>query len=227
MYNSTPHRVTGLSPYILLYGREPILPVDQLLSNTESDWGEDYVQVQANIIKKASQLAISRMKASCDRDKMRYDKKAKAKPLEVGDNVLLKQCAFLNRHKLENQYKEQKYVVVSMNTEGDVYTIRPSRGGPELTVNRKLLIIDPRGIEPDDEGPVLWLDDSSSDVDSSSSEEETFPMWWTLEAKPSESPMRVPKGEKQSNPVAPRRSQRANKGVHNNPAHWPVSVTKK
>ena len=66
---------------------------------------------------------------------------------------------------------EQKYVIVSKNTEGDVCTIRPSQGGPELTVNRKLLIIDPWGKEPDDEEPVFWSDDSSSDVDSNKEEE--------------------------------------------------------
>ena len=225
MYNSTPHRSTGLSPYLLLFGREPVLPVDQLLSNTDRRWDEDYVQSQARLIKKASQLATARMQASIDRDKRRYDRRAKAEPLEVGDRVLMKQCAFTARHKLENHYRDEQFVIVKRNSEQDVYTVRPALGGPESTVNRKLLVIDPRGKEPFDK-PTVWLENSGPESNSShdsSDEEEGLPLWWKLEVNNPPMPVPVPNAEGNPKPVAaPRRSQRLTKGKHGNPAHWPA-----
>ena len=50
IYNSTPHQVTGVSPYTLMYGREPNLPIDQLLDRTSDDWGEDFIKTQAEFL---------------------------------------------------------------------------------------------------------------------------------------------------------------------------------
>ena len=49
LYNCTPLGTTGLSPYRLLYGREPNTPLDQLLGNTQSNWDEDFVSEHSQI----------------------------------------------------------------------------------------------------------------------------------------------------------------------------------
>ena len=50
-YNSTPHSATGFSPYFLMFGQEPRLPVDELLDGdgptapvgrTTNDWVEEH-----------------------------------------------------------------------------------------------------------------------------------------------------------------------------------------
>lgn len=64
--------------------------------------------------------------------------------IEVGNQVLLKKCAFTDRHKLEDLFHRDPFIVVGVSAEGDVYKIRPVLGGPEQNVNRKLLIQDPR-----------------------------------------------------------------------------------
>ena len=51
MYNATPHRVTDLSPYELMFGRQPALPVDQLINNTWQNWDQGYVQEQAAFVR--------------------------------------------------------------------------------------------------------------------------------------------------------------------------------
>ena len=61
MYNSTPHRVTGIAPYTLMYGREPKIPLDHLLNNLDQDWGEEYVKVQADLMDQAYKVARHRM----------------------------------------------------------------------------------------------------------------------------------------------------------------------
>lgn len=54
LYNSTPQSVTGVSPYVMLYGRDPYTLIDQLLSNTQEEWTEDFVATQARNLKKAN-----------------------------------------------------------------------------------------------------------------------------------------------------------------------------
>ena len=57
VYNATPHRVTDLSPYELMFGRQPVLPVDQLINNTRQDWDQEYIQEQAAFIQRAQAAA--------------------------------------------------------------------------------------------------------------------------------------------------------------------------
>ena len=66
--------------------------------------------------------------------------------LLVGTPVLLKHCAFTERHKLKDHFASDQYIVVKSNVESDVYAIRPMAGGPEKWVNIKLLVLDPRGV---------------------------------------------------------------------------------
>ena len=54
MYNTTPHRVTGIALYTLMFGCKPIIPLDQLLQNVAIEsWDEEFVENQAKFIQKA------------------------------------------------------------------------------------------------------------------------------------------------------------------------------
>lgn len=224
LYNSTPHSVTGVSPYRMLYGRDPYTPVDQLLCNTQEDWTEDFVEVQAKNLKRAHGIAERRMKAVLQKQKHRHDNKSLSKPIPIGKRVLLRKNAFTGRHKLEDKYNREPFIVVWVNEEGDVYNIRPVMGGPAQTVNRKQLIEDPREDllptveeEPDnylsDEATEDSEEDRNDSVDNPEEDDEVFlfPYWLFGYNRPPE--------ELPQPPV--RRSLRANKGVHSNPAHLP------
>ena len=141
IYNTTPHSITGIAPFVLMFGRQPTIPLDHLLNNTKGDWDQNFVQRQAETLQCAHRLATSRTTKSRASDKRRWDRKALAKPLDIGDIVLLKRCAFRGRHKLE----DNQFIITSINQQNDVYTIRPLLGGKEKKVNRELLILDPRG----------------------------------------------------------------------------------
>ena len=46
VYNATPHCSTGVAPYTLMFGREPLIPLDQILGRTDSDWEQDFTREQ-------------------------------------------------------------------------------------------------------------------------------------------------------------------------------------
>ena len=144
MYNSTPHSVTGYTPYSLMFGREPMVPLDHLLNRTHYSWEEDTVAQQAKFLQSAYKVASERLKRAAEANKRQYDRKARATPLAVGDRVLLKQHAFKQRHKLANHFKEEPYVIVKRNLEQDLFAIRPALGGQQKWVNRSSLVLDPR-----------------------------------------------------------------------------------
>ena len=68
IYNSTPHRVTGLAPYTMMYGREPKIPLDHLLGNLQNDWDEDFVSQQASMMDKVWKVAQQRNEQALDKD---------------------------------------------------------------------------------------------------------------------------------------------------------------
>ena len=180
MYNSTPHSVTGFTPYSLMFGREPMVPLDHLLNRTRRSWDEDVIRQQAEFIRRTHEIAAQRLRRAAETNKRQYDKKAKACPLSTGDAVLIKQEAFTKRHKLANHFQERQFVVVGSNKEKDVVAVRPTctQGGTEKWLNRSSLILDPRGLLPSvtDEplsklllplcnGPDPGESDSDSDCD--------------------------------------------------------------
>ena len=135
----------------------------------------------------------------------------------MGSRVLLKNCAFTGRHKLVNQYGDQCYVVVSANNDVNLYEVRPALGGPVKWLNRKLLVLDPRG-EPN-RAPVgldILPRIHDNDIDKNSDDEAYTSSELTAEASPSST-----FAANWPTVAEWRRSHRANKGRHSNPAHLP------
>ena len=128
----------------------------------------------------------------------------------MGSRVLLKNCAFTGRHKLVNRYGDQCYVVVTANDDLNLYEVRPALGGPAMWLNRKLLVLDPRG-EP--KRLAVGLDVlpriHDNDPDENSDDEAYMSSELTTESSPI------------STVAKWRRSDRANKGRHSNHAHLP------
>ena len=92
-YNTTPHQTTGESPYFLLFGQEPQLPVDFLLgrvcepvAGTVNDWVLDH-QTRLQI---AFEGAREHLFAAASRRKERYDQHVRDLPLEEGQLVYLR-----------------------------------------------------------------------------------------------------------------------------------------
>ena len=93
------------------------------------------------MFERAREVVTNRMQQAAARNKERADAKLPKSVThpDIGSLVYLKRCAFTQRHKLQNKYFDEMYVVVWHNLEKDVYHIRPVKGGPLKVVNRKLL----------------------------------------------------------------------------------------
>ena len=104
-YNCTQNSATGFSPYHLMYGRQPSLPVDvtlglvshSVMAPTTSKWAHNKVE------------SFQAKETWCH--KLNYDKCSRAAALEVGDTVLVHVTAFKGHHKIQDQWENKEYVV--------------------------------------------------------------------------------------------------------------------
>jgi transposase InsO family protein len=113
-YNCTRHESTGFSPYYLMYGREPRLPVDVLLGLNRTPGSETpgtYAKELRERLQAAYQTATKAANEARQKQKTAYDTKARGAVLQEGDRVLIKILAFEGKHKLANKWHEETYVV--------------------------------------------------------------------------------------------------------------------
>ena len=127
-YNCTKHESTGYSPFHLMFGREPRLPIDLVLGIGEAVEGNDYNQFISSLrerLQKAYQLASENAKQSQQKQKRNYDLRVHAAGLQSGDRVLVKALAFTGKHKLADRWESKIYEVVSQpNPDIPVYVVQ-------------------------------------------------------------------------------------------------------
>ena len=158
-YNCTKHASTTYSPYYLMFGRHPRLPIDVEFGLPKPNSGDNssksrYVQKLRRRLNYAFQKANKYANQQAQKYKSSYDKSIKEPQLQKKDIVLVKIVA----HK--------EYVVVEQPIAGTpVYRVPPVTGGNIRTLHRNLLL--PLGVklEPDynSDDSILEEDDSSSD----------------------------------------------------------------
>ena len=91
-YRSAIHEATGYTPFHLMFGRTPRLPVDVMLGRVdENDFVgyPQYVQQLHHNLKNAFLLAREKITASVKHQKTVYDKGSRGSELRVGDRVWL------------------------------------------------------------------------------------------------------------------------------------------
>lgn len=145
-YNCIKHESTGFSPYMLLFGREPRLPVDLAFgidsgTNDKPSYTE-YVQDLQKQLREAFEIANKNADLSRKKQKANYDLKARAAKLEVGDRVLVKILAHDGKHKLADKWANEIYVVTEQpNLNIPVYKVKQEDGnGSEKTLHRNHLL---------------------------------------------------------------------------------------
>ena len=170
-YNCTKHASTNYSPYYLMFGRHPRLPIDVEFGLPKTNSGDNssksrYVQKLKRRLNYALQKANKFANQQAQKYKSSYDKSIKGPQLQEKDIVLVKIVAHKGRHKLQDKWEPEEYVVVEQPIAGTpVYRVQPVTGGNIRTLHRNLLL--PLGVklEPDynSDDSILEEEDSSSD----------------------------------------------------------------
>lgn len=144
-YNCTKNEVTGFTPYELMFGRQPRLPVDLAFGlpvrEQQTKSHSQYVKDLKSHLEESYKIATRSAAKVAERNKTRFDKHVTASTLDIGDRVLVRNIRIRGKHKLADKWEQTIYVVVKRAGDLPVYTIKPeSRDGPIRTLHRDLLL---------------------------------------------------------------------------------------
>ena len=150
-YNATHSTVTGYSPYYLLFGRRPRVPVDYLFPTLRDSPHQTKMEVSVATmqrrLKKAFTLARCLTSEEVARQCRYYDHKAGAVALQPGDVVMVRTDGFVGKQKVKDQWEDGGFVVESQLEDWPVYKVKcptsDDRQKPKYQIlhrNRLLLI---------------------------------------------------------------------------------------
>ena len=141
-YNATRSLVMGYSPYFLMFGRRPRLPID-LLFPTAMQQGstrtiDDYVLSLYERLKEALPVARDSAIMEARWQKRHYDRKARAVELQPGDKVLVKLDTFCSqRRKLKNWWSGDLHTVVKHVADRiPTYVVKNDKTGKKQVLHR-------------------------------------------------------------------------------------------
>ena len=162
-YNCTRSNTTGFSPYYLLYGRHPLLPIDIEFGVFVPELSKVVTYKYVQNLKKRLENAFQKANAFCEkeaiRSKQHFDRTARCSKLLPGDLVLVKRKGFTSKHKIADKWESEPYEIVSQRSDGlPVYTVM--RNDTERTLHCNMLF--PLGLRCDIESLVDYTSESEN-----------------------------------------------------------------
>ena len=145
-YNATRGEVTGYSPFFLMFGRRPRLPLDFFFPTIRGDTRPrrvpEYVASILEHLKLAFEAAREAQAYESGRQKRLYDKNTGAAQLKPGDVVLLRTDAFVGKRKIKDKWGDTPYTVEGQVADDiPVYKIRSDTGSMKTVHRNRLLYI--------------------------------------------------------------------------------------
>ncbi len=146
-YNCTRNETTGYSPYYLLFGRSPHLPVDLLFNlktNETHDTYQDYAAHWKKRIEDAYLIASRTADKGAARGKAHYDRKVQGRELQPGKRVLIRNLTPRGGPgNILSYWANQVYRVKERKGDNSpVYQVSPENGkGRDRVVHRNLLLL--------------------------------------------------------------------------------------
>ena len=127
-YNATRSAVTGYSPYYLLFGRRPRIPVDYLFPTLRNSPHQTKMEVSVVAMQKRLKeaFAVARCLTSEEAAKQccYYDCKAGAVALQPGDVVMVCTNGFVGKWKVKDQWEDGGFIVESQLEDWPVYKVK-------------------------------------------------------------------------------------------------------
>jgi len=170
-YNSTPQASTGLSPYFLMFGREPKLPVDFALgtvmdsSDVPAQSQCEWVTAHKERLRTAHELAAANLNSASEKRLKRHNVVAKESAIPVGTRVLLRSHP-LGRHKIQDYWDATPYRIVD-RLQDNVYRVQLADGsGHCKTVGRRELLDLSKSMDHDLENEDLPQADTEGSMES-------------------------------------------------------------
>ena len=152
-YNATHSTVTGYSPYYLLFGRRPRIPVDYLFPTLHDSPHQTKMEVSVAAMQKRLKEAFTVARHLTSEEVARqchyYDRKAGAVALQPGDIVMVCTNGFVGKRKVKDRWEDGGFIVESQLEDWPVYKVKcptsDARQKPKYQIlhrNRLLLITD-------------------------------------------------------------------------------------
>ena len=144
-YNSTRNDATGFSPFYLLFGRSPCLPVDLMFGLSRTETGMNYIEYTEKwkvSMKEAYALARQNISKSAGDGKKQYDRKVRFSNLQPGDRVLVRNLSKRGGPgKLRSHWEQKVHIIVEQKGGLPVYEVTPEgQGGKSRILHRNLLL---------------------------------------------------------------------------------------
>ena len=161
------HASTGFTPFYLMMGRHPRLPIDSLFDFEGSDCSntnvQEYVTEHFEKMKAAYRKAGERLEREAANRKELYDVKASEQKLDPGTLVFLRNHV-KGRNKIQDKWNSKYYKIIKcIDSDRHVYLIEPSdKSGPSLVENRTNL------------QPCRFKERYTSDNDSDSTDDDSI-----------------------------------------------------
>ena len=171
-YNCTKSNATGYSPFYLMFGRQPRLPIDvEFGIKTQDPLGgtpQKYVERLQNRLTWAYAKAKEVNDKEIERNRRRNNRNLRCSKLEKGDHVLVRQKAFKTKHKIQDRWENTIYEILEkVDKNLPVYRVRNTeKESVERILHRNMLFPLVNRHESDLIGDVQEVkEDSDSDSD--------------------------------------------------------------
>ena len=142
-YRTAKNESTKFSPFFILYGRDPVLPVDTLLAPKYRYQGEEYVPTMLENLHGAHHMVRHNLARSHERNKIYYDKKAKPVNLKVGDMVYFRDPSEANQSSKLSSHWQPFYRVIKALSDVTFVIKNQLSGGTKVVNAHNLRFADP------------------------------------------------------------------------------------
>ena len=127
-YNATHSAVTGYSPYYLLFGRRPRIPVDCLFPTLRDSPHQTKMEVSVMAMQKRLKEAFTVARHLTSEEVARqcryYDRKAGAIAFQPGDVVMVRTDGFVGKRKVKDRWEDRGFIVKSQLEDWPVYKVK-------------------------------------------------------------------------------------------------------